>query len=350
MNDQRTTLGHGEYTMAAEYLIAMQEYAAERGVPPQVALRNSGLELSALINPHSRIGHLSMECVLNNIMDAIPDPWLGMDYGRRLSFSTHGVLGFAAQISETLQDAAEMVVQFNKTRAEFDDMVFFTNDEWGCIRMQPPDEGYVDERIGRFHVLSAFSNLEQLARRLTGSLEKSLDTRMLITFPQPSSRLPEGLSPGLSLHFDQVVNELRFPIEMMRQPLPKANPELVSAAQEQMEAELVRLNVRNDVAGMVRLQIQDWEGRLPTLEQVAEQLHMSPRTLKRRLQTAGTSYQQIKDSSRFRRAIHQLEATDSSLESIAELLGYSDASNFTKAFKSWAEMTPSEFRQRLSQE
>ena len=114
-----------------------------------------------------------------------------------------------------------------------------------------------------------------------------------------------------------------------------------------MEAELVRLNVRNDVAAMVRLQIQGWEGRLPTLDQVAERLHMSTRTLKRRLQEADTSYQQIKDSARFRRAIPQLEASDDSLEVIAKSLGFSDASNFSKAFKNWAEMTPSEFRQRL---
>ncbi|MGM0563518.1 MAG: AraC family transcriptional regulator ligand-binding domain-containing protein [Pseudomonadota bacterium] len=347
MIEKRTVLGDGEYSIVAEYLIALQEYAAERGVPPQAALRDSGLELNALVNPQARIGHLSMERVLHNVLDAINDPWLPLDYGRRLSFSTHGVLGFAAQISETLQDAAEMVVQYNKTRAEFDDMVYYTKDDWGCIRLQAPDEGYADQRIGRFHVLSAFSNLEQLSRRLTGTLEQTVDTRILCTFSRPAERDPEGLSPGLQLQFDQVVNELRFPIEMMRQPLPKANPELVSAAQEEMEAELVRLNVRNDVAAMVRLQIQGWEGRLPTLDQVAERLHMSTRTLKRRLQEADTSYQQIKDSARFRRAIHQLEASDDSLEVIAESLGFSDASNFSKAFKNWAEMTPSEFRQRL---
>lgn len=346
MTDKRDIIGEGEYGVAAEYLIALQEFAAERGVSPQQMLKDSGLSLSALVQPQAKIGHLAMEKVLRNMLTALPDPWIGIEYGHRMTIAKHGMLGFAAQLSQTLMDAAQLVVQFIKTRTEFEELEFFIKDNKGCLRILQ-DEDEADPEIARFHALATFTTLDTIARRLTGKMEESVQTEMLFSYPAPGEVPEHMLPPGLSLHFNQLVNELRFPLEMMTEPLPKANPELEEAARAEMEEEMLRLNINADVAAMVRMQIRDVEGRLPTVEQVADALHMSPRTLKRKLHDSGTSYQQIKDSERFRKAIHMLEVTDHSLEKVAHTLGYSDASNFTKAFKNWAEMSPSEYRSRL---
>ena len=73
------------------------------------------------------------------------------------------------------------------------------------------------------------------------------------------------------------------------------------------------------------------------------------RTLQRKLVSVDTSFQEIKDSERFRRAKHLLEARDDNLEKIAAALGYSDASNFSKAFKKWAGQLPGAYRASLAQ-
>ena len=86
---------------------------------------------------------------------------------------------------------------------------------------------------------------------------------------------------------------------------------------------------------------------LPRAEQMAEQLHLSTRTLHRRLVDAGTSYQAIIDGIRERLAIEFLERTDLSVDEIAERSGFSDVSNFRKAFKKWTGQTPAYFRDRV---
>lgn len=342
-------LGEGEFAIAAEYLIALQEYVSERGMSPQAFLADSGLPMSALIQPQARIGHLSMAQVIHNVLAFFPEPMTIIEYGKRLTISKHGMLGFAAQNSATLMEAAGLLVQYINTRTgggeEFE---LVLKGQHAYLRLLP-SEAEVDDEIGRFHALTTFINLESLARWLMGKQEVEADIEIHIAYDSPGELPSHCLSPGVKLQFNSMFNEMLIPIELLNEPLPKANPELAIAAQEECEAELIRLGVKADVAAMVRAQIRDAEGRLPTIDQVADGLHMSARTLKRKLNEAGTTYQQIKDSERFRKAIHLLEATNDSMERVAEALGYSNASNFNKAFKNWADLSPSEYRQRLKQ-
>ena len=71
---------------------------------------------------------------------------------------------------------------------------------------------------------------------------------------------------------------------------------------------------------------------------------MSSRTLKRRLQQVGLGYQQLLDEARKRDAIKLIQNTHLTIEQIAQHLGYTDAANFTRAFKKWTGDTPSRYR------
>lgn len=73
-----------------------------------------------------------------------------------------------------------------------------------------------------------------------------------------------------------------------------------------------------------------------SIENVAEYLHMSDRTLKRQLAAEGTSFSTLVDEVRYRHATSLLSRTDYSLEQIADELGYSDVANFSRAFKRWS--------------
>lgn len=81
-----------------------------------------------------------------------------------------------------------------------------------------------------------------------------------------------------------------------------------------------------------------------SIENVAEYLHMSDRTLKRQLAAEGTSFSTLVDEVRYRHATSLLSRTDYSLEQIADELGYSDVANFSRAFKRWSGRSPSNWR------
>ena len=79
---------------------------------------------------------------------------------------------------------------------------------------------------------------------------------------------------------------------------------------------------------------------------VATQLHVSPRTLHRQLQEAGTSLQTLKDDVRKRRAIELLQRTNRPIKQVADACGFANEKSFIRAFKGWAGMPPAEFRQQ----
>lgn len=338
--------GYGEYPVAVDYLVALQEFAAERGIPPQVVLNETGLPLNVLIQTGARIGHMSMDQAVRNVVKILDDPLLAIEYGKRLTISKHGVLGFAAQSSSTLMDAAHLIEQYMKTRSgSGDEFELLIREDYVCFRLYPL-ERMDDSRVSQFHILATLFSIETIARWLSGTQTKQVDTKILLSFDVTYTVPVSMLSPGLQLTFNAAANELWFPIGLMHTNLPHASPALVTAAQEKCEAEMDMLSSINSIAAAVRHQIRQQTGRLPTIEQIADQLNLSSRTLKRRLSEAGTSYQHLKDSERFRKAIALLETGRDSLEVIADTLGYSDASNFSKAFKNWSGVMPGEYREK----
>ena len=84
---------------------------------------------------------------------------------------------------------------------------------------------------------------------------------------------------------------------------------------------------------------------MPTLNDVAAMLYLSPQTLRRRLATEGKSYQGVKDALRRDAAIHLLLRHDLTLEDVAQQVGFSETSTFHRAFKKWTGVTPGLYRQ-----
>lgn len=86
-------------------------------------------------------------------------------------------------------------------------------------------------------------------------------------------------------------------------------------------------------------------GGLPSIEEVAQSLSLSPQTLRRRLQAEGLGYQKLKDDLRRDVAIEYLGQADLTLLQIAARLGFSEASTFHRAFKDWTGQAPGVYRQ-----
>ena len=88
------------------------------------------------------------------------------------------------------------------------------------------------------------------------------------------------------------------------------------------------------------------EGQYPTLEQMASVLNMSPRTYRRRLEDDDTSFQAILDSTRLKHATQNLSHPDISVDQVAHRLGFSDVSNFRRAFTQWSGQSPTQWRKK----
>jgi AraC-like DNA-binding protein len=107
---------------------------------------------------------------------------------------------------------------------------------------------------------------------------------------------------------------------------------------------LAKLN-DNDIANKVRKTVAETliHGE-PGKQEIADELNMSPRTLQRRLEEAGTSVKEIIDETRQQLSMNFLDQPHYSIKEVAYALGFSDPSNFARAFKRWTGETPRQYR------
>jgi AraC-like DNA-binding protein len=121
--------------------------------------------------------------------------------------------------------------------------------------------------------------------------------------------------------------------------LARVNEEIVASYLEQIEHGTVSKRVRT------RLIEQLPSGHV-SQESIASSLFMSTRTLQRKLQEENTSYKELLTETRHELAMRYMASSSSPVSEVAYLLGFSEVGNFTRAFKRWTGMAPTEFRSR----
>jgi len=100
------------------------------------------------------------------------------------------------------------------------------------------------------------------------------------------------------------------------------------------------------VAQQVRGVLLAHDGLLKSADEVAEELGLNLRSLRRKLEAEGSSFRLLQDEARRQLAEQLLTSTDMKVEELAFHLGYSDAASFTRAFRRWHERSPGEYRKQ----
>ena len=121
---------------------------------------------------------------------------------------------------------------------------------------------------------------------------------------------------------------------------------MTEVCQQQCERWLQGTAEEEKLITAVRREILRIPGTFPSISMVSTALNTSPRTLSRRLADKACTYKQLLNESRRDIAIDYLRDTQLSVEHIAELVDYSDAANFRKAFKKWTGRRPKDYRPR----
>ena len=131
----------------------------------------------------------------------------------------------------------------------------------------------------------------------------------------------------------------------LARPLLLANRPMFGLIEQQSQAILARLSTRDVFSDRVRrLILRSFNGAGAEMERISGQLHVSPRTLQRKLQQEGKPYRQLLDEVRLEFACHHLRYRHISIDELAYLLGYSESSVFRRSFKRWTGRSPSAYR------
>jgi len=142
-------------------------------------------------------------------------------------------------------------------------------------------------------------------------------------------------------------NAIVFRAADAQRPFVTRNAELLAMLAPQFESELKQENGDENFVERVRLAVQQrLTGWRPTIEGIADALHISSRTLQRRLQDEGSSFQRVLEEARHQLARHYLNNSVLELNEAAYLLGYEDGNSFVRAFRTWEGVPPARWREQ----
>ncbi|HCE41522.1 AraC family transcriptional regulator [Alcanivorax sp. 521-1] len=328
-----------DYTISAEYLALMLEFLDRRGIGEERALEGLPIEPGCWRDPKARLTAAVFDRFARRALALTGEPWMGWELGASMTLSSHGFLGYAAMSSETLGDAIELAVKFFRTRSTIIQLESFADGDWAVLQV---NEMLALGDLAPLVVESLFSSFHFMAMQLIPDVEILGELRF--SYPEPAyfARL-RPLIP-VPVYFDCAYSQMRFPVERLQRRLRFADPRLAQMAAAQCEQEMERIKAPPALLGQVRRIMLAGSGGFPGVDDVASELHMSSRTLKRKLQQLGTSYQTLLDDLRKGLAVEYLTQSHRSVDEIALALGYSDASNFARAFRRWTGRSPSDYR------
>jgi len=151
---------------------------------------------------------------------------------------------------------------------------------------------------------------------------------------------------GCEVQFGADANELVFDSSQMRQDLP-GDPNLRSVLEVHAREQLARIPEGEPLVHEVRRHLLEQLER-GTVDPglLARRVRMSERTLRRRLQAAGTRYQDLLDELRAQLARQYVQKPDADVNQVAIRLGFADPSTFYRAFKRWTGLTPAQFQRQ----
>ena len=150
------------------------------------------------------------------------------------------------------------------------------------------------------------------------------------------------------LQFERTTTGLSFPARFLERPVIRDELEMREFLKTSPADLLARPDDRNSYTARIRALIgRDLTRSLPDFDWIAEQLNTSPQTLRRRLKSENSSFQEIKDNLRRDIAIFHLMRDSLSINEIAHLAGFTETSTFHRAFKKWTGVTPGAYRAGL---
>ncbi len=303
-------------------------------------------ELTEKLNAFGDQQRIPMESwwdFINTIQAAHPIPALGVHIGRQIKPYHLGVLGYLALSSPNLisflacfQKLQPLVQNSSKLSAKMvDDQLMLT---WNPISVWQPQLSNEILVAGFFKIAQVITDRFDITPRQ-------------VEFPAPAPDDPAIYDAlfGCPVRFDSDRLRLWLPMELLTSPISGSDPHLKFLLDQQAEALLLALPNSDPFLNDVQLAIVEVlkEGE-PSAQKVAQKLNCSLRTFYRRIDEHDLQYSQLLSNTRFELARKYLADPQLSLPEIALLLGYSEQSAFSRAFRTWANCSPSEYRLRHS--
>lgn len=286
-----------------------------------------------------RMSFKSHDRIFSRVVESIDDPALGLRFAEHFQPSQLGALGFAWMASSSILTALKRAQRFSRMINESIKLDLEENANelvltWHMLTPSASPDVRADYQLGSTMVM---------CRTILGNNFKP--SHVSLRRKEPADKSPWDEFFGVGVHFGQDANAIAISRKDVIRPLLGQSKMLVALHEDIVNRQISDLK-RSDVLGRAKVELID---QLPSgevsIETIAIALNMSKRTLHRRLLDEGLSFRSLLQDVRKKLVARYINEPRYSVTEIAFLLGYSDSSAFSRAFKSWFGMSLTQARE-----
>jgi AraC-like DNA-binding protein len=323
----------------APYLKFIWESAGEFGIDPEKLFAKAAINPTLRHDPNARISADQLDRLIWIAKQESHDDAFAFHLVERVHPSYYGVMGYAWLASETLRKAFELLCRYQKLLS--DDGIVHLEDTGTHLKIELEWQSHI-ERDPALRERVRLSNVVRLCRMNCG--ESFKPDKVFFMQEEPAKPAAYYTYFRCELEFGAEASAILIDAETADHPLPGYDPRLLMLFEKQIIDYLAKLN-KDDIVGQTKSIIFD---QLPfgqvAIDQIAERLFLSERTLRRRLKEASTSFKDLLAETRRELGERYIQDSSLSLTEIAYMLGFSDSSSLSRAYKNWTGKSPSEHR------
>ena len=316
----------------------------EYGIDPAPLYEKAGITLPHATSPHLRYPFSKIRKLWELAKQASGDETIGLRTGAYAQLPQFYALGYSISASSTLLGALQRISRYQKLMSTASVEIKLTEmADCYVLSAEFPDESRSPPKEG---IDCGMTALLAICDIVAG--KEVRPSRVELTCPETVH--PDAYRQALRapVRFNADVGGFYFDKELLLEPLPLSAPDVAKATDKIAEQYIETLDPHKVASQVQRLLVDLLPSGKTDQDLVSKRLNRSTSTLQRQLQAEGMSYRDVLDSTRRRLAENYLTENKHSHAQIAYMLGFSDQSNFSRAFKRWTSMSPGQYHEENS--
>lgn len=324
------------------YLIRFIAAFLEReGVAAEPFLDNAGIDAGLITKEPGLVTEAQFMAFFRQAMDKIARPTLGLELGRQFSMLDIGAIGYLGLTSPTLRHAA---VVNKKYREIYNSYIAIDIDVRGDVFSWQVVSTTTQDDMRRVAIDWEFVAVQNSITQMLG--ESIYPLSIHLDFADPGYKALYSEIFNCPIYFDEPAARMCYSVAYLDRALPNFDPSAKNALEALCQRLSAKLAAEYDIVMEVKTIMKERPGVFPGIEQIADRLGVSSRTLRRRLNERDTTFQTALDETRLEVAQEYLRESALTVNVISGLCGFADANSFAQAFKRWSGMTPSQYREQ----
>jgi AraC-like DNA-binding protein len=309
--------------------------------PPLRILAREGISLAEYFNPDTRIRHAAVMEMLRIAVET-GDPAVGLRAGESVQLGDFATLEYAARSCATLGEAIRCYARYIGLIHEAAE-ISLTEEGNDVVWRHRVTDGVPQPPAANDFVMAASVAFAKMHGEV---YEPAIEVHLAHARPTDPAAYERIFRTRV--RFGMPHNAFILTRKHLEAPMRRAHARLHTEYERHAGELMARVRVESDVTGDVRrVLLADLRTGVCSMASTARKLSMSVATLRRRLEEEGETYATIVDAIRYDLARRYLVDRRLATSEVAFLLGFSNASSFSKAFRRWADgVTPTEYRMR----